>query len=634
MRANAVPAALAAALLVALAAGAADAYGPYAIQTNSPVHVTGTGNEVALIYGDAPGAGWVEITIHDMTYEAQVRGGSFHITVPAPPPGTYDVSGVWRAESLEPSGNGWTEQTTTGHLEPALLTILGRGFGDVPDGTVTVLDGAHAEGCDGCVEYTTDVVDAGGYVLVTNADSANHRFVTDSVWAVRSTGNLDPGESVRLPLQSEGEAAYRCAYHPWLEFVVSSTGRYEPVESAGSIHLDAPPYAGDAVRVGITHTGGAAVAHVIFIQDGQVLAAGTAPLADGRGVYTVDASEWRVGEVIVSVSAGADHATDTISVRPPPGAAERTGRVTGYDGLDGILINGGLARPAGLIPLDAASEATRQVCQLDRDALFRGDEGLAPRGAHYTEGTVWCGGVNLGVYLLESGLAIADPVECGLARSDWLVPYCHGRQGGAQDAAQETVEDVEQDAAHDTAQDATQDAVQDAVHEDEQDATRGGAPDAMQDAAQGSAQGAAQDATQDAAPADAEAERDDRAPTVIPADVPAVPDAGGPEFERTGEDSCDPITDPECPCPEGWVRNGEWCDPDWGEGIGGAADAAGGAVGDAGGMIGDTVGGVGEGMRDSAVGALGGAFGWIADRLAEIPRLALGFGEWIVEEWG
>lgn len=625
-------AALAVPLLALLAAvAAAGAYGPYAIQSNSPVHVTGTGNEVALIYGDAPGADWVEITIHGIVYESQVRGGSFHITVPAPPPGAYDVTGVWKAESLEPSGNGWTEQTTTGHLEPALLTILGRGFGDVPDGTVTVLDGAHAEGCDGCVEYTTDVVDAGGYVLVANADSANHRFVTDSLWAVRSTGNLDPGESVRLPLHSEGSATYRCAYHPWLEFAVSSTGRYEPAESAGAIHLDAPPYAGDAVRVGITHTGGAAVAHVIFIQDGQVLAAGTAPLADGRGVYTVDASGWRVGEVIVSVSAGADHATDTISVRPPPGAAERTGRVTGYDGLDGILINGGLARPAGLIPLDAASEATRQVCQLDRDALFRGDAGLAPRGAHYTEGTVWCGGVNLGVYLLESGLAIADPAECGLARSDWLVQYCHGGvRGGAQDGAGADAQEDEQYSVDGAAQE----TVQDATPEDAQETAQDAVPDTAPDTAQDAVQGGEQDVAQGAEPADSGGERDGHAPIVIPTDVPAVPDAGGPEFEHIGEDSCDPITDPECPCPEGWVRNGEWCDPDWSEGIGGAADAAGDAVGGAGGMIGDTVGGVGDGMRDSAVGALGGAFGWIADRLAEIPRLALGFGEWIVEEWG
>ena len=81
------------------------------------------------------------------------------------------------------------------------------------------------------------------------------------------------------------------------------------------------------------------------------------------------------------------------------------------------------------MPLDAASDATRQVCPVGRDALFRGDAGLAPSGSHYLEGTVWCDGVNLGVYLRESGLAITDPAECGLARSEWLVSYCHpGRE--------------------------------------------------------------------------------------------------------------------------------------------------------------------------------------------------------------
>lgn len=602
------------------AAAAADAYGQYAIQTNSPVHVVGTGNEVALIYGDAPGAHRVEIVVDGVQYESQVRDGSFHVTIQAPAPGTYPVSGVWVAESAGPPGSGLAVQVTTGHLEPAVLTILGRGYGDVPDGSVTILAGAHDEGCAGCVEYTADAIGAGGYVLISNADSEKHQFVTESHWAARSTGNLDSGESVRLPFTSEGLATYACIYHPWLEFEVRSTGMYVADDGPGAIHLESPPYAGDSVRIGITHTGGAAMAHVIFIQNGQVLSAGTAALSDGYGVYVVDASGWRVGEVIVSVSAGPDHATDTISVRPPPGAAERSGRITGYEGLDGILVNGGLARPAGIIPLDAASDATRQVCQLGQDALFRGDAGLAPAGTHYTEGTVWCDGVNLGVYLLESGLAIADPAECGMAQSEWLLPYCYpGRLGVPETnkpvADASGIEVVEPSGATDThdagPETGGMDPAEDlAVPDPEPDPT-----------------------------ADAGGPQDNI--IIIPDDVPAVPDAGGPEFESVG-DVCDHLTDPECPCPEGWVRNGDWCDPDWYGGIDAAAGAAGDAAAGAGDAVGDAASGVGDavggtiatgadGIREGMVGTLSGFFGWISEGFSEIPRLFLELGRWLVD---
>ena len=590
-------------LLILVAAASANAYEPYRIQSNSPVHVTGAGNEVILLYGDAPDARWVEIVVAGIMYESGVRDGSFYLTIPAPVPGIYNVTGVWGAETTGTSGaTQETTQETTGYLVGGIITVLGRGYGDVPAGTATVLPGAHMEECGECVAYATDMVEAGGYVLVTNSDTERHQFVTDEWWAVQSTGNLDPGESVRLPFNSEGGATYRCVYHPWLVFPVQSTGMYVADGGPDTIHLETPPYAGDSVRVGITHTGGAAVAHVIFIQHGQVVEAGTVHLAGGYGVYTADSSEWRVGEVIVSVSAGVDHATDTMSVRPPPGAAERAGRITGYDGPDGILINGGLARPAGIIPLDAASEATRQVCMVGRDALFRGDAGLAG-GSHYLEGTVWCDGVNLGVYLLASGLAITDPAECGVAQSQWLIHYCYPRQESAPDDMVEQTDDMAE----------------------QTDDTFGLQPDdTMLDDTE---------TAPDTAPYDTTGLDDTTEDTPmfdVPPDVPAIPDAGGPEFEMV--DTCDHITDPACPCPEGWVRNGDWCDPDWYGGMDAAADAVDSAGEAIDGAISEPLEAGVEDVREGVVDALGGFFAWLGELLMNIPNFFMEMGRWVADQ--
>ena len=584
-------------IMLAVAFGAASAE-PYRIMTNSPVHTTGAGNEVVLVYGEAPGAQWVEITIGGQTHTAPVRDGSFHLTAPAPAPGAYGVVGIWGSETLEPVGDGWVETTTTGHLVDGLLTVLGRGYGDIPAGTATISPGAHQDGCDGCVDYTTGTIEAGGYVMVSNADTESHQFTTGTLWAVESTGNLNPGESVRLPFNSEGVAAYRCMYHPWLEFTIRSTGLYVPDEDSGSLHLEAPGHAGDGVRVGITHTGGAAVAHLVFIQDGQVLAAGTAPLTDGYGVYTVDATGWLVGEVIVSVSAGLDHATETISVRPPPGAAERSGAITGYDGPDGILINGGLARPAGIIPLDAATDATRQVCMVSHEAVFRGDMGLAPRGSHYSEGTVWCGGVNLGVYLLESGLAIADPAECGLARSEWLAQYCFPGPDG-ETATPTIIRDDMVDGPVDDPDVVVVDEPAGVLVEEPTEPVE--------------------------EPTD---EPVDDQPPVIISDIPVMPDPSTitePDFQP--EPQCDHLVDPTCPCPEGWVRNGEWCDPDFNAGF----DAAGEVADEAAAGAGEAITSTTEGIREGAVDALSGFFGWAAEGLANVPRFFTELGEWIVD---
>lgn len=569
------------AISVAMAAAWADASAePYRILTNSPIHVTGTGNESVLVYGEAPGAQRVEITIRNHTHGGVVRDGEFHLVISAPPPGTYGVSGVWYHTLMESSAGGMVETETVGHLAGGLLTVLGYGYGDEPAGAVTVNPGAHVEGCAGCVDHSPNMVEAGGYVLVSNADTEGHRFVTGNFWAV-STGHLDPGESVRLPFNREGEAAYACAYHPWLEFAVATTGMYEPVRDDGALVLEAPSLAGEFVRVGISHTGGAAVAHVVFIQHGQVVEAGTAPLADGYGVYAADAREWRVGEVIVSVSAGADHAAETISVRPPPGAAERAGRITGYEGVDGILINGGLARPAGVIPLDAAADATRQVCMAGREALFRGDPGLAPRGLHYSEGTVWCDGVNLGVYLLESGLAMADTVQCGMAQAEWLAPYCMDGAGSPEGA--ERLEWTEQ-------------------------------PMALSGEAEPRArcpQGAVC-IPEEAEPPEAEPPEEAEPPVMVMDDPPPVP---GNVAEPDMPEICDHYADPTCPCPEGWVRNGEWCDPDWQD----AMDAATEDAGD---------------IREEAVDALGGFFEWIYRGMAAMGDFVMNVGRGSAGNWG
>ena len=609
---------------------------PYLIYTNTPVHYTGTGNEVVLVYGDAPDADWVYVTLNGVVHESAVMDGAFHLTIIAPPPGTYAVTGSWRAESIDPDGS---EHVTTGHLSGATLAIFGRGYGDTPSGTATILPGAHLDDCSDCMSYTTDVIEAGGYVLVSNTDSERHQFTTHVVTAVPSTGNLDPGESVRLPFNSETDALYRCVYHPWLEFTVQSTGMYMPDDTRGAIHIDAPSFAGDSVRIAVTHTGAANMAHVIFIQHGRVLEAGTLTLASGYGQYIADASEWGVGEVIVSVSAGADHNTETISVRPPPGAAERSGRITGYDGLDGVLINGGIARPVGLIPLDAAMDATRQVCALGVDAVFRGDIGAGRGGAHYLEGTVWCDGVNLGVYLLESGLAITDPAECGTATSEWLQTYCHTSRDSESKLhiPDEPIEygviptdDNDETSGDQTTQDQT---TQDQTTQDQSGGSNAvdnsgvvGGPDSDANVTNPGTPGDADSSPGSSISVD-ETPVDTRDPFFETDDSLAIPDAGGLEFDQV-EVQCDHLTDPECPCPDGWVRNGDWCDPDWyetmddaGEMVSGAADA----VDD---HIDDGVGGV----RDSIVGGTSDAFDWMAENLLEFANMFSEIGRWFTDQ--
>ncbi len=408
------------AALAVMVTGVATAQ-PYHIMTNSPVMITGAGTEVVLVFGEAPDAQWVNIILNNETHRSQVRDGSFHVTMKPPAPGIYDVTGTWSAINTDPRPGGVMK--TTGHLVDGILTVLGRGFDYLPGGTITIMEGAFDDCSDSCIQ--SDVVQAGDYVIITNADVERHQFRTNDHLAVESTGNLDPGETVRLPFHNQGIATYTCIYHPWLQFTIESTGEYTPEVRDGAILLKVPDYAEDIVKIGITHTGMAPSAHVILIQSGQVLEAGVAPLNNGRGIFAADSLEWSVGQVIISVSAGNDHATDTISVRPPPGAVERSGRITGYSEHDGILINDMVARPAGIIPLNAAQQATRDICILGKEALFRGDMGLAPRGSHYTEGTVWCDGVNLGIYLLESGFAITDPTQCPVTHSQWLIPYCN-----------------------------------------------------------------------------------------------------------------------------------------------------------------------------------------------------------------
>ena len=565
-------------LAVCIVIQATTSYGePYRIMTNSPIHVAGAGNETVLLYGQAPDAQWVVITMDDMHHRAEVRDGSFSLVVSAPPPGTYIINGTWGSRTLEPSSTGWAETTTTGHLYDGLLTVTGTTYDTTPHTTITILDGAHTQGCTDCIRYTDDIIQVGGHILVSNADTERHRFDTDAYGAASSTGDLEGGESIRLPLHHEGEATYGCIYHPWVQFTIQSTSRHTP-QTTGTIHLEIPSYATDIIQMGITHTASAQVAHVIFIQDGQVLSAGTASLTDGYGVYRVDTEGWRVGEVIVSVSAGMDHATDSISVRPPPGSIERVGIISGYDGPDGILINGGLARPGGIIPLDAAASATQQLCRTGDEALFRGDIGLGD-GRHYTEGTVWCGGVNLGVYLLESGLAIADPIQCRMASAVWLAPYC-----GITPTEVE-VPDVVDTPSHDT-------IIDDTPH----DITIQTPPIQSGDT---------QPDTPTITPDD-----DIQSDIIIPGTI--IPDPATLAEPYTPIDVCDHWTDPECPCPEGWVRNGEWCDPDIQDVV---EDTA------------DTIhGGITE-TREEAVDALGGVFGRISHFFGTtIPQFFMNIG--------
>ena len=538
----------AALILVSMVAAASGE--PYHIMTNSPVHITGTGNESIRVYGEAPGALTVIITIANQTYEGMVRDDTYHVVIPAPDPGVYSVSGTWHANTLHAN--------TAGHLAGTTLTVFGMEYGAEPDTIVTVHPGAHLPECSNCMDHTDGIVEAGGHVLVSNADTEGHQFATDYGGAAPTTGHIDPGESVRLSFTHEGEASYRCMYHPWLVFAVNTAGTHRAPNTDGVIVLDAPDFAADSVRLAISHTGGAEAAHIIFIQYGEVLEAGVIRMTDGYGTYVADAREWSIGEVIVSVSAGMDHTSDTISVRPPPGAAERTGRVTGYDGPDGILVDNILARPAGITSLDAAGTATRQICMEGREALFRGDAGLAP--LHYIEGTIWCGGVNLGVYLLESGLAMADPAVCHMVEAPWLAPYC----GITPVYVDEPVQEVEPDIPEDIIPDIPEDIIPEIT-----------IPEIVVPE------------------------------IIIPADDP-------PAIPHTG---CDHYTDPTCPCPEGWVRNGEWCDPE-----GTIMDATAQDVGIA---VDDT--------REEAVDALAAAFEWLfgvfgdmGDFIMDASRMAVG----------
>ena len=540
-------------------------------------------------------------------------------------PDNTAVSGVWH--HAEKAAGGTAEIETVGHLAGGLLTILG--YGGEPDHTVVIRPGAHVPECTDCIEYPSDAVDVGGVVLVSNADEEGHRFVTESPGAA-STGHLGPGESVQLPFNREGNASYGCVYHPWLEFVVETTGLYEPDMVEGVLVLEMPAFAGESAHVGIFHAGGAHTAHVIFIQNGQVVEAGAAPLVEGYGVYTADAWGWNVGEVTVSVSAGVDHTTGIIGVRPPPGAAERLGYVTGYKGADGILINGMAARPAGVIPLDAAADATRQVCVVGQEALFRGDAGLAVRGQHYLEGTVWCGGVNLGVYLLESGLAMADVVECSVAQAEWLAPYCsydvwsnHTEPPNHTESLNDTEPPNHTESLNDTEPPNHTESLNDTEPPNH---TRSPSDAEMRDdtGQSGDAEwlhiSEHSDEPPGKCPPDgtcqpgADTMEDTEYPMLSIDDLPPIPDnVAEPDMQM-----CDHYTDTACPCPDGWVRNGEWCDPDWPDTIDDLGKTVGDAAKDADAAAGD--------VRAGVVDALSGFFEWIYEGMAAVGNFVINLG--------
>lgn len=525
----------------------------YHIQTNSPVHVTPAGNAFVTIFGTAPGADHVNITIRDTSYVIPVRDGGFYTSIQPPPlAGTYSVTGTWYGRTTQQVGSVWTETETTGHLIDGILSVT-YDVQDAPtNGMITVLSGAHEPDCINCMHNDAQNIEAGDIILISNTDTERHQFTTDVVHAVQSTGNLDPGESVRMPFEHAGVVQYTCAYHPWLSYTIHTTGVAPAQTIQEDIVLHMPEYAGEGVRIEVEYTGRDAVAHVVIIQSGEILSAGTIPLTDGRGTYVTDTANWRVGEVIVSVSVHDKHTTGTISVRPPPGAAERSGKITGYEGSDGILINGGLARPAGIIPLDAAVEATRHICTIGDDAIFRGDLGLASRS--YTEGTVWCEGVNLGVYLLESGLAITDTAQCVQARSEWLEPYCYQAFSEPEPELEPEIEEPELEPEIEK-------------------------PEPVE------------------------------SPTMIievpPAeDVPAIPDTG---TMAVPVDYCDHVTDQSCPCPEGWKRESGWCTPDVQE-----------AVQDVEGMRDDAVDGISNFFRwigDALHQLFGGVGEWLVEIL-------------------
>ena len=482
----------------------------YHIQTNSPVHVTPAGNAFVTIFGTAPAADHVNITIHDVSYVIPVRDDEFYTLVQPPPAGTYSVTGIWYGRTTQQVGSIWTETETTGHLIDGILSVT-YDVQDMPtNGMITILSGAHEPDCIHCIHNNAQNIEAGDIILMSNTDTERHQFTTDAVHAVYTTGNLDPGESVRMPFGHAGVVQYTCAYHPWLSYTIHATGVAPVQAKQEDITLHMPEYAGEGVRIEVEYTGLDAIAHVVIIQSGEILSAGTIPLTDGRGTYITDTANWRVGEVIVSVSVHDKHTTGTISVRPPPGAVERSGKITGYEGSDGILINGGLARPAGIIPLDAAVEATRHICTIGDDAIFRGDLGLA--SGSYTEGTVWCEGVNLGVYLLESGLAITDTAQCVQARSEWLEPYCY--PAFSEPEIEEPGPEIEEPEPEPEPE----------IEE----------PELVESPA----------IVIEVPPAE---------------DVPAIPDTG---TMAEPVNYCDYVTDQSCPCPEGWMRQDGWCTPD------------------------------------------------------------------------
>lgn len=509
------------ALRFALAFLPALAFADYTIQTNSPVIIQGTGTEVVLIYGGAPVGSTVYVTIQNVTYEGATTDGGYQITIPADMgAGTWPVTGIWEIVS--------GDITTTGHLTGTSLTISMQNGATRPVGIVTIHEGAHAN-CENCITYEgMAIIPAGDAIQVINADSEKHQFKSSK----SSTGNLDAGESIRMSVITQGMDVFTCIYHPWLSFEVRGTGEYHGSDESGAITLDMPDKAGESVRIGITYTGKAQLAHIVAIQKGQILDAKSLPLTDGYGVVEMDAREWLVGDVIISASVGDDHTTGVISILPPTISNERVGIVTGYVGLDGILIDGIPSHPTTIKPYDMAGGVVRELCPVGSQAVFLGDTGLISGAAVYEQGLVTCGGVNLGIYLLESNLATPDDELCLLSDMEYMIPYCFPEEPAIVVATPEEPPEVV--------------IPEIPVVEEE---VESGEPNIVY-------------ATPDKPP---EATDD------IPDDV-YIPSPSGADFDDSNNPAddilddiqdaipeCDFVTDPTCPCPEGMIRDGEWC---------------------------------------------------------------------------
>ena len=97
-------------------------------------------------------------------------------------------------------------------------------------------------------------------------------------------------------------------------------------------------------------------------------------------------------------------------------------------------------------------------------------------------------------------------------------------------------------------------------------------------------------------------------------------------------DTYDHLTGPECPCPAGLVCSGDWCNPDWYEGIDNVARGAGDMVGGVGGVAEAIEDGVGV-VRGTVVDNFRDFFNWLGELLMNVPRLFADLGSWIVDQW-